>query len=718
MFATAQVLLWWPVVSHYRVVVEPVKNDVIDAGRRAPSDAVLAAVAEASMMTDHPLSGDAAVTAANEILRGRLALPSLPVLPIDVNFSPRDLESGVPVQQLWIASLIVPDLLLRAYEHTHDPIYLTTAKRYVVEFSTYENRQWLPSGWLWNAHAISNRVAILSRLWKATRAAEDADTHTAQVIHSHATRLGAQLSKPVLFTAATNHGVMQNVALIQLGTAFPALPHSQKYRETALVRLRKQLPFYIDSEGVVLEHSAGYHFHGVVVTGFMVRLLQLAGEHVPDELTKAHQASLRFLRDLQRPDRSLPLIGNTFRYAWKLPGLLNLDDTRWGDELKSRASFARLYPIAGYAIWSEAGSTTEPGTQTVVPWGYFAGHGHMRAQEQSVLIWAEGTDWSTNTGYWPGDDVPGIEASGGWDGGNGPHVIGESAAQLRHTELLGYTQTSDLRMLDLERKALQGPTVRRQVVQVGATSWIVFDTYADASKRPLRTLWTAAPETQIRVLGEGRYNFRRPGRAVGLNLTLQGSSDVSSKTLHGSRAPFGGWVAHDRRADPAPSVDARLAAPTGWMAAVLQLAPGKDLTGASATVERFDGPEQWELTVQDRNGRRSVQRRGQELVINGGPHRGVSTTRLVLLGSPSVASEHHAIAQADAAIRAEFPRFRLYEPERQKVYLALVITWAGMFSLGWLICRRWRLLDRTLWSATHVAWLAGAYWLLFIYLGP
>ncbi len=275
MFATALALLWWPVVSHFRVVVEPVTHDVIDADRRAPSDAVLAAVADASMMTDHPLSGDAAVTAADEILRGRLALPSLPVLPIDVNFSPRDLESGVPVQQLWIASLIVPDLLLRAYEHTRDPAYVAAAKRYVAEFCAYEKRQWLPSGWLWNAHAISNRVAILSRLWTATRAAEDADT--AQFIHNHATRLGAQLTKPALFTAATNHGVMQNVALIQLATAFPALPHAQQYRETALERLRKQLPFYIDSEGAVLEHSAGYHFHGVVLTGFMVRLLQLSG---------------------------------------------------------------------------------------------------------------------------------------------------------------------------------------------------------------------------------------------------------------------------------------------------------------------------------------------------------------------------------------------------------------------------------------------------------
>ncbi len=439
---------------------------------------------------------------------------------------------------------------------------------------------------------------------------------------------------------------------------------------------------------------------------------------MPDELTKAHEASLRFLRDLQRPDRSLPLIGNTFRYAWKLPGLLNLDDTRWGEALKSRASFARLYPVAGYAIWSEAGTRTEPATQTVVPWGYFAGHGHMRAQEQSVLIWADGTDWSTNTGYWPGDDMAGIAASEGWDGGNGPHVVGESATQLRHTELLGYAQTRDLRMLDLERKAATGPTLRRQVMQLGARSWIVLDTYADASKRPLRTLWTAAPETQVRALGEGRYNFHRPGQALGLNLTLLGSSGVSSRALQGSRAPFGGWVAHDRRADPAPSVDARLAAPTGWMATVLQLALREDLGWASATVERFDGPEQWELAVQDRTGRRSVQRRGRELAVSSASNSKAGTMRLVLQASPDVTAEHLAIARADAAIRAEFPRRRLYESERRKVFLALLITWAGMFALGWLICSRWRLLDRALWSAAHLAWSAGAWWLLFTYLGP
>jgi hypothetical protein len=152
------------------------------------------------------------------------------------------------------------------------------------------------------------------------------------------------------------------------------------------------------------------------------------------------------------------------------------------------------------------------------------------------------------------------------------------------------------------------------------------------------------------------------------------------------------------------------------MATVLQLVPSDAKTAGGARVERFGGPEDWNLVVRERHGERTVRRQGQELIIDGGAGIGAGASRVILQARPDVATEHAAIARADAAIRATFPRVRLYEPERGRVFLVLTLTWVAMFALGWLVCRRWRLIDRAMWTTVHLVWVAGASWLLFVHL--
>ena len=117
LLGVGNLLVWGPLWRHFHVSVPEIDAAVLQRHRQEPADRVLAVVADVSMMTDHPLRGDAAVAAARRILQGELALPFMPVLSIGDGFSPTQLEAGVPVQQVWIASLIVPDLLLRAHEH-------------------------------------------------------------------------------------------------------------------------------------------------------------------------------------------------------------------------------------------------------------------------------------------------------------------------------------------------------------------------------------------------------------------------------------------------------------------------------------------------------------------------------------------------------------------------------------------------------------------------
>ncbi len=712
-----RLLVWWPVFTHYRVTPAAPTPAIIELHRALPSDGVLGAVAQASMLTDHPLGGEAAVVAARRILAGELALAALPVLPIGRNFDPVDLERGVPVQQLFTASLIVPDLLLRAYEHTPDPAFLAAAQRYLRDFIDYERGQWRPTGFLWNAHAVSNRVPVLARYWKLARAASSDGAAMAARVHLHALRLGGLLSKPSLFVANTNHGVMQNLGLLELAAAFPELPQAAGYQRLAMERLAKQLPFYISSEGAVLEHSAGYQFHGAVLTGHLVRVLQAGGHAVPPELQAAHKRSLDFLARLQRPDRSLPLIGNTYRYAWHLPASLSVDATAWDTHLRERPSFTQAFPVAGTAVWWSRETPVGPPTHTVVTWGRFAGHGHQRAQEMSVLLWAGGTDWITNSGLWPGDDPAGANLAEGWAGGNAPHVLGESHGTARTTTVRAESRNDALRFIDLERRvAGDGPRVRRQVLQWQGGLWLVLDSYADSAGRPLRVLWTAAPETQAVPLGPRRFEFRRDGSGLDLALSVAGSAGVTTTYLRGSRAPFGGWVAFDRRAVPAPAIDARLAQPSDWMVTVARLVPSGQSGGDPIASARFGSAEDWQVTLMQADGALTLERRGAELLVT--RPSATSAERLALEPGTAVHDAHDEISKAGSAIRAEFPRIKTLEPERARVEPVLGLWWAALAAALLLAAGRWPRARWRLAIGANGAWMAAALYASWVYLQP
>lgn len=699
-------IIWGPLVLHWRVTPAPVAEEVVQAHRQQPADAVLDAVAEMSMTTDHPLRGEAAVAVAQRLLlRGELALPHLPVIAIDPGFARRDLSQGVPVQHIFTSSLIVPDLLLRAHAHAPDPAYVAAAWRYARGFIEFEASVLLPRDYERNSHAVANRASVLARLWRRLRQAPGYDAETGRLIHLHAQRIGALLAKPSTFIASTNHGVMQNIGLLQLATAFPALPQAGEWRQLAQRRLALQLPGWIGPDGAVLEHSSGYHFHGVVLSGYVVKLFELLSGPVAPEWAAAHQRAREFMQLLQRPDRSLPPYGNTFRYAWRLPPVLGMDESVWERRLRERATIARLFPVSGHAVWWDSQSAAGVATHTHVPWGYFPGHGHRRAQELSLLVWAAGTDWSTNTGYWPSDDIDGIHLTDGWVGSNAPHVEGEATTAGRRSTLIVQAESPGLRFIDLERvvtnEGAGSLRVRRQILQWQGSTWIALDTYADSERRPLRVLWTVAPETTQQLLGERAFRFERADAAVSMTLGIEGSPDVLATAARGRREPFAGWVAFDRKAAAAPAVEAKLANPQGWMLATLRLhardASRNDTSpaaqGPMPTVVRFSGPQQWTLRLDNGTGGAAaggieVTRRDDQLSI----HRpadaaGAAPPERILKLEPAASTEAAlaVIAQSRSALLVAYPRYRTNEWQRRRFASLLYVGW-GVTAALLLLC--------------------------------
>ena len=689
-------VVWGPIWLHWRVSPARVSSEVIERDRLSPADAVLDVVAETSMMTDHPLHGKAAAAAAERLLKGELVLPALPVIQIDPAFSRRDLSAGVPVQQVFTASLIVPDLLLRAHKYQPDPKWVVAAVRYTRGFSEYEAGVQFPRDFVRNSHAAANRIAVLARLWRNVRSAADYDRETGRMIHQHAQRLGALLSKPSTFIASTNQGVMQNIGLLQLAAAFPELPDAARWRTLALQRLELQRDGWISAEGPVLEHSAGYHFHGVVLSGYVLKLLEVQGIDAPQGWIKAHNVARHFLQSLQRPDRSLPAYGNTFRYAWQLPAVLGVNQEEWDLALKDRESYTSLLPASGHAVWWSADSEAGPATHTHIPWGYFSGHGHRRAQELALTIWADGTDWSTGTGYWPGEDDSGIAITNGWDGGNGPHVRGEPIVESRHSVVRARLEREALRFLDIERVVPVADgrelRVRRQIVQWRGSTWATLDTFSDPMRRDLRVLWTAAPESTQRQVADREFRFERPGSSVAMAITVDGGANVTTRPLRGSLDPFGGWVAFDRKAQPAPAVEAQLPASAGWMLTVLRLSPALQRGINVDRMTRYADPEHWTLSLDGKDGRPPVTigRAGGELVFPESTTEMAQVVGVPLGTAADPGPELQKIAGSREILLRTYPRYATNEWLRKRQSQALAALWA-VTTLGlaiWAALRR------------------------------
>src|SRR5690606_38775384 len=72
-----------------------------------------------------------------------------------------------------------------------------------------------------------------------------------------------------------------------------------------------QMEYFVSEDGVVLEHSAGYHEFGLALIERLIRYFTLLDREVPDEWIAKHARAVEFYRHLRRVDGTLPRHGDT-----------------------------------------------------------------------------------------------------------------------------------------------------------------------------------------------------------------------------------------------------------------------------------------------------------------------------------------------------------------------------------------------------------------------
>lgn len=692
--------LWVPPVVHYWVHTPTADKSAVERLRQVPVDGRLREIEAMSLSLPLKMGDQEILHAAERLITGELLLKGYSPVRVSPRFNDSDLSKGLPTWSLQYGALVVPEIFLEAYEISGNQKWLTAALDFIRPFLRYEKSAWLPDGFLWNDHAIAGRVSVLTKLWRLYRHSKGYSEEVGRELIGHILRCRAQLGKKSQFTFSTNHGVMQNIGLLQIGVAFPGLSEEEKYLAIAVGRLEKQFRYYISDEGVVLEHSAGYHQLGFQLVGMAARLLEMLGRQIPQRWKELHKKSREFLEVITFPDGGLPMFGNTNSDSEPVRDFLTRSLLAAEQDRCAQDGGMYLYPVSGYAVhWS---CNPDP-SQTVMALSFFQGHGHKHADELSILTWAHGKRWLTSTGYWP-YGIPGDESAYGWRGSNAPHWVGESANEARASTILSFAASNQLSFLDARRNNVDGTGFRRQVIQLGSDLWIVLDMPYGKQDRDVEILWTFFPG--IRTTPKGGQDYLAVSGESAMWVSFSGDSNIRGRLLSGEQSPWQGWVVKNGVPTLADTLSLQFSgSQKAPIVSTFRLGRIYEDLSVQTHLSRYQSLDDWELKLKiggmgTTTLVRFIDGKIYASGLEGGKQVSLSVEKVADVGTARV-----AIRNAYKETAAEYPRYREvfhYRLKLSKIFLVLLALNELVLLFVWAYGRK---MYRVLRLASVGSWL-------------
>ncbi|WP_284615892.1 heparinase II/III family protein [Aquabacterium humicola] len=708
-------VIWVPELVHWYVPSPRIDDAAIEAARRGPDDGRLDEIARMALVAARP-DGDprATMLRADQVLRGTAAFAGYAPTTIERPFAEADLVKGPPTWQLLLASLVATDTLLDAYALSRDERYFAQARDDLVRFADVEAARWLNSGFLWNDHAIAARIPVLVKFWRHYRGRADFDPAVARRVLALVQRSAVLLTRDSHYAFRTGHGIISDLAAMQVSLAFPMLDPERRFFAHGQRRFTQHLGYYISTEGVTLLHSAGYHGTGLEFFGMALRLTTLAGVPIRADWWPRYEKAVDLYGKLRRPDGTLPMFGDTRSVSeGHGPALTARGPREDAQPLQVRSDWAAprpsfdLYPLSGHALWWDRAGAAGAQSQTAVTWSYFPGLGHKLADDLSLVTWSDGRPWITNVGYWPWG-AWGRKQATSWPGSNAPHGAGEPAVSKRESRLLASLHGEQLSFVDLLRDGPGSFQVRRQILRLpGRDLWLVLD-HTTGAPGATATHWTFAPDLVAGRVDERHYRLVDRATQRALTVAIAGPDSLRIELLRGSREPFGGWVVDDREPVAAPSLVVRQPSQPAWALAAFALGASESAAVLAARMQQWTDADHWTLALDGPAGPLQLRRDGGQLAIG-------DAAPLPLAAAAAPGAARQAVLSALAEAERSTPRFveRVHFRWRWTQWIA--IAWFAQ-ELLFLALRRWLPRAATpLRAASIAAWIAAGLWLGFVY---
>jgi Heparinase II/III-like protein/Heparinase II/III N-terminus len=709
--------IWIPEFQHFYARNERIEDRILEQSRQAPSDAVLRELRSYRLLWVNFKNDSELIDVAEKLLQGSAEIPGYAPVHIVVPFSPGDLEKGGGMWRLQFSGLLLPQILLDAYQLTGREEFWNAARDSILAWGSYDRTAWINKGALWDDHALVLKLQTLADFWSLYRGRSDYDPNVARFILEFVARTGERLTNRASFNFASNHGMMSNIGLWHLCITFPFLPRVEKYKQIALARITEQMGYYISNEGVVLEHSAGYDELGLRLLGMAFRYATLLHLHVPADWIAKYKALKGFYEEIQRPDGTLPRLGDTLS-GKAIAQFSQLDSEGRASPLvriqpREPPSAFQIYPISGYAVaWNGIRNwpVEQDLSQTVLTWSYYEGHPHKHADELSVIFWDGGLEWWTNVGYWSYDD-PDYAHAACWEGSNAPHLVSEPCQSRRQSSLLNTFQGKDLWAIEAERKGPGALVVRRQVVYLAPRLWIIVDQASGGSQSDLRTIWTTQPDVSI--------DFQSPAEGFRLSSTngrrmrawILGPPGMSTKVFHGSREPFAGWISLNGDPKATEAVLTEQRADKAWAVMLWDLEPYQSAVSARPKILQWGDADHWRISLPFLGEGSGISRSGD--VLNCIRAARAESEVANLLPAADVSAEVAELRGNFEAVAAKYPRFR--ELHHYRVKVSYITLFASILETIFLLLYRSKKKFGMLGWAAVLFWLAWWGWLRFFY---
>ena len=235
---------------------------------------------------------------------------------------------------------------------------LTAANAFVTEWRN-TNRVWPNSvRFSWNDHATAERLVAHMLLMDQRRAqgltSEDEEGAFLKSMLQHAD----QLVRDASYNADTNHGMMQNAALLAVALGYPEFDKNDNWLRTALSRTEQYASAAFTEAGVCLELTPEYHWFNTQLLLWFVATCHREQIDIDPSLERTTRGAIKFCRELLQPDRSIPIIADTYgnRHTLENWPLSELPDWPELEALRAATMESGQLPnVPGARLWPESG---------------------------------------------------------------------------------------------------------------------------------------------------------------------------------------------------------------------------------------------------------------------------------------------------------------------------------------------------------------------------